>query len=259
MADIIIYTAITGGYDKLQQPCLPADGFRFICFVSKGCKKSGFEGAWQIVEIPDDCPDSTLLARRQKLNPHKVLPNDCDYSLWIDGNILIKDDSLYRRCRELASEGVLYAGISHPFNDCPYAEAEKCLKDRREKFSKLMRVVGFLRRDRVDEHSGLMETNLILRKHNDPAVIKFDELWWERLQRYSNRDQLTHTSCIKDTPELRPVTLFEKGTSARNHPGLEYIHHPTRTLSPLRRKIKYGIVTPARWILHLYIRITGSR
>lgn len=256
MADIIIYTAITGGYDTLRQPFLPAEGFRFICFVSKGGKKRDFEGAWQILEIPEDCPDSTLLARKQKLNPHKVLPKDCEYSLWIDGNIVIKDDSLYRRCLELQSQSVLYAGIRHPFNDCPYAEAEKCLKDRREKFFALLRVVHFLRRDKVAEHSGMMETNLILRKHNDPAVVRFDEMWWERLNRYSHRDQLTHTSCIKDNPELKPELLFDEGISARNHPGLEYVRHPSKPLSPLRRKLKFGIVAPARRILHLYIRMT---
>lgn len=259
MADIIIYTAITGDYDALRQPSLPAEGFRFICFVNKGSKKSDFEGAWQIIEIPEDCTDRTLLARKQKLNPHKVLPEDCEYSLWIDGNIIIKDDSLYRRCLELQSRNILYAGIRHPFNDCPYAEAEKCLKDRREKFSTLMRVVSFLRRDQVSEHSGMMETNLILRKHNDPAVVRFDEMWWERLRRYSNRDQLTHTSCIKDNPEIKPELLFDEGISARNHPGLEYVRHPSKPLIRLQRKFKYGIVTPARWILHLYIRITGLR
>lgn len=259
MADIIIYTAITGGYDQLLQPYLPAEGFKFICFVSKGDKKNDYEGAWQIVEIEENCPDSTLLARKQKLNPHKVLPKDCEYSLWIDGNILIKDDSLYRRCKELQQKGVIYAGIRHPFNDCPYAEAEKCLKDRREKFSKLIRVVRFLREDKVDEHSGMMETNLILRRHNDPAVIEFDELWWQRLQHYSDRDQLTHTSCIKDTPGIRPELLFDEGTTSRNHPGLEYVEHPSKALSPLQRKLKYGIVTPARWILHLYIKFAGRR
>lgn len=259
MGDIIIYTAITGGYDRLQQPFLPADGFRFICFTDKSEGEKRFDGVWELREIPDKPSDRRILPRYPKLNPHKVLPEDCDYSLWIDGNITIKDDSIYRRCKELASEGVLYAGIVHPFNDCPYAEAEKCLKDRRENLARLFKTVRFLSRNGVPEHSGLMETNLILRKHNDPEVIAFDELWWERLQRYSHRDQLTHTSCRLDSPGLEFTALLPEDRTSRNFDGLGYDPHPSKTLSPLRRKLKYGIVTPARWILHLYIRATRRR
>ncbi len=252
----VIYTAITGGYDRLLQPYLPAEGFKFICFVSKGSRKNDYEGAWQIEEIEEDGPDSTLLARKQKLNPHKVLPKDCKYSLWIDGNVRIKDDSLYRLCRELQLKDVKYAGVRHPFNDCPYAEAERCLKDRRERLSNLLKVVKFLRSDNVPEHSGLMETNIIFRKHNDPEVVSFDELWWQRLQRYSNRDQLTHTSCILDSPGLKMEYLFPEGISSRNHPGLEYVRHPSKPLGWLGRKIKYGGVAPAKLLLHLYIKLS---
>ena len=256
---IIIYTAITGGYDALPQPYLPAEGFRFICFVEKGAKKADRDGAWEIEEIPYEWPDMTLLARSQKLNPHTVLPDSSVWSLWIDGNIRIKDDSLYRICRELQSRDVKMAGIRHPFNDCAYKEAEKCLLDRRESLCRLLRVVKFLRKNNLPEHAGLMETNVIFRKHNDPLVVEFDRWWWECLVKYSNRDQLTQTFCLRDTEGLECGYLFPEGISARNFDGLEYVRHPTEKLTWLERKLKYGMNRPELLILRSYIRLTRPK
>ena len=256
MEKIIVYTCITGGYDSLQQPYLPADGFEFICFVQKGARKQERVGAWKIEEIPYDWKDMTLLARSQKLNPHAVLPEDSHWSLWIDGNIRITDDSIYRICRDLQARDVKYAGIRHPFSDCPYEETVKCLRDRREKLGKLLKIVTFLRRNGLPEHSGLMETNVIFRKHDDEAVVAFDLWWWECLVKYSNRDQLTHTFCLRDTPQLSYEYLLPEGVTARNFPGLEYIRHPAPQPGWLQRKLKYGLNKPECFLLRSYIRMT---
>jgi len=252
---IIVYTCITGGYDSLLQPFLPADGFEFVCFVGKGEKTAERVGAWEIREIQWECAeaDNTLLARHQKLNPHEVLPADCEWSLWIDANIRITDSSIYDICRELRARGVKYAGVQHPFNDCPYEEAVKCLRDRREKFSRLVSLVNFLRSRGVPPHSGLMETNIIWRRHRNPDVVEFDTRWWNYLKTYTSRDQLTHTLARLETPALSFELLLPQGFSARNHPGVEYLQHPSKPLNWLQRKIKYGLNDPQEWILRRII------
>lgn len=252
--NIIIYTAVTGGYDALPQPFQAPEGFEFICFVEKGAKKQEYDGVWKIEEIPYDWSDMTLLARSQKLNPQTVLPSDSKWSLWIDGNVRITDRSIYELCRELQKKDVKFAGIKHPFNDCVYKEAEKCLVDRREKLCKLIRLVKFLKRNNLKEHAGLMETNVIFRKHNDPTVVEFDRLWWDCLMKYSNRDQLTQTVCLQNTPSLEVEYLFPDGISARNYPGLEYVRHPAPKLNWIQRKIKFGLNKPELLILRTYIK-----
>lgn len=259
MDNIIIYTAITGGYDALPQPFLPAEGFEFICFVEKGAKRGERDGVWKFEEIPYGWEDMTLLARSQKLNPHTVLPENSVWSLWIDGNIRITDGSLYEICRDLQKRDVKLAGIKHPFNDCPYKEAEKCLKDRRESLLKTLKTVKFLRDGNLPEHAGLMETNIIFRKHNDPAVVEFDRWWWECLVKYSNRDQLTQTYCLLDTPQLEYEYMFPEGVSTRNFPGVEYVRHPSRKLNWLQRKLKYGMNKPELFILRSYIKLTRPK
>lgn len=244
MDKITVYTCITGGYDPLVQPFLSADGFEFICFVPKGTGRQGRDGAWEIREIEWESGDNVLMARHQKLNPHEVLPADSEWSLWIDANVRITDSSIYEICRNLQSSDVKYAGIKHPFNDCPYEEAVKCLRDRREKYGHLKTVVRMLRSHGVPEHSGLMETNLIFRKHRDPDVVEFDTRWWNYLLGYSSRDQLTHTLALLETPSMRCELLLPEGVSARNFNGLEYLHHPARKLNWLQRKLKYGLNRP---------------
>lgn len=256
MEKIIVYTCITGGYDKLCQPYLPAEGFEFICFVKKGTKQQDRIGAWRIEEIPYDWDDNTLLARSQKLNPQSALPEDCDWSLWIDGNIRVTDGSLYAICRDLQQRGVKLAGIPHPYNDCVYKEVENCLKARRESLRKSLRTVTFLRRVGMQEHEGLLETNILFRKHSDPFVMEFDRWWWECLVHISNRDQFTQSFALKDTPGLRCTKLFPDGASSRNFSGVEYIKHPAVELTWLQRKIKYGLHTPAVWILKAWIHIS---
>ena len=231
MDKIIVYTCITGSYDTLMQPFQAPEDFEFICFVQKGAKKQDYSGVWKIEEIPFEWEDMTLLARSQKLNPHTCLPEESRWSLWLDGNVRITGDSVYKLCRQLRDRDVKFAGVRHPFNDCPYREALKCLVDRRERLGKLLRVVTFLRRGGVQEHAGLMETNMIFRKHNDPAVVTFDRWWWECLVHLSNRDQLTQTFALMDTPELEWEYMLPEGSSTRNWEGLEYVPHPAAASS----------------------------
>lgn len=257
MEKIVIYTCITGGYDSLQQPCLPPDGFEFICFVKQGTRRAEYDGVWKIEELPFDWDDRIILARGAKLNPQTVLPEDIGWSLWIDGNIRITGDSIYNVCISLQERDVKYAGLYHPDNDCPYREAERCLRHRLEKFSRLIRIVSLLRKNRVPEHAGLMETNMIFRKHNDTAVVGFDRWWWECLVRYSHRDQLTHTLCLLDTPGLTVDYIFPKGICTNNAPGIERLKHPRPPKTWYERKIKHRLNKPLRLLLHLYIFLSG--
>lgn len=253
---LVIYTSITGNYDTLQQPFMPAEGIDFICFVARGAKRAEYDGAWKIIELPYDWDDMTLLARSCKMNPQSMLPEEYDYSLWIDGNIRITDGSLYDICCDLMARDVRYAGVAHPFRDCVYDEAVQILRDRRESLWVLLKAVTFLRRHHHPEHAGLMENNIIFRKHNDPVVMEFDRWWWECFLKFPRRDQLTQSFALEDTPEMTWEYIFPKGTTARNFPGVEYIPHPFKQLTWLQRKLKYGLNKPEALILKAYIAVS---
>lgn len=258
MKRIAIYTCITDGYDTLQQPVLPApEGFDFIRFVPKGTKTSDRDGIWAVRELPVSWADPIITSRFPKLCPHSVL-EDYEFSLWIDGNVRIASQNVYDKCLELMQKGVQYAGIKHPRRDCVYEECERVLKDDRESFWRLLKIVRYLHKNGLPPHAGLMENNVIFRRHNHPAVIEFDRLWMERFCEHSpRRDQLVHSLCLKDVPAMEYEFFLPEGQTAMNSDLFEYTRHPAKELTFLQRKWKYGRHNPERWLLHLYIKNTN--
>ena len=220
---IAIYTCIVGGYDELQQPRVVEDGFDFICFVGRGEAHAGRVGVWEIRELPEDFGDAALNARWPKMHPHRLLP-DYGCSVWIDGNVALLDGTLYQAARAKRDAGVKYSGVAHPDRDCCYAEARKCFDMKYLSAFGLLRVWLILALRGMPRHAGLMENNLIFRRHNDPQIVALDELWWRQLRRLSRRDQLSLMWCLRRLGVSRDY-LLPPGQNTRNHPGFKYLLH----------------------------------
>ncbi|MCR5351942.1 MAG: DUF616 domain-containing protein [Bacteroidales bacterium] len=221
---IAIYTCIIGGYDTLQQPAVTDDGFDFICFVGPGEKTAEHIGVWEIRELaqwPADTPQ--MASRWPKMHPHLLLP-EYACSVWIDGNIALLDDTLFRVAREKSDAGVKYGGVTHPDRDCTYEEARKCFDMKYLTAFGLVRVWAFLWLHGLPRHAGLNENNLIFRRHGDPQVVALDELWWKCLRRVARRDQLSLMWCLRRCGVPRDF-LLPPGQNTRNHPGFRYLLH----------------------------------
>ncbi len=217
----VIYTCIVGGYDKLRQPEALDEGFDYICFSDSGA--GTVDGVWQIRPIPYSCEDPTRLSRYVKLMPHKVL-GEYEESLWIDANITITGAGIYEAVRKVSAEGSLVAQVLHLGRDCVYEEIPACYKDLRIGFREARRTRKHLLSEGFPRHFGLMENNLIFRRHNDPSVVRLSETWWEEYCNYSRRDQLSLMPvCWKCG--VFPDNLLGGGLNVRNVPFLGYSRH----------------------------------
>lgn len=223
MKKTVIYTCIIGGYDELLQPAVTDADFDFVCFVGKGEKNAGRIGVWEIRELDCDIRDPRLLSRWPKMHPHLLLP-EYDASLWVDGNIELLDASVYDAVRSRLSSGVGYSGVPHPTRDCLYAEARKCRDMKYLSDVELLKVWAWLFLHGVRRHGGLMENNLIFRRHMRPEIVALDELWWESLLRLGRRDQLSLMWCL-DKCGIPRDRLLPEGRNVRNHPGFRYLRH----------------------------------
>lgn len=217
----VIYTCIAGGYDKLRQPGVLDADFDYICFTDE--VGSGRDGVWQLRPIPFECEDRTRLSRYVKLLPHKVL-GEYEESLWIDANITIKGAGIYEAVRRVSSAGSLIAQVPHLGRDCVYDEIAACYKDLRIGFGEARRTRRHLLSEGFPRHFGLMENNLIFRKHNDPSIIRLSEMWWEEYGRFSRRDQLSLMPVLRRCG-LYPDSLLGEGLNVRNVLFLEYSGH----------------------------------
>ncbi|SFV03785.1 glycosyltransferase domain-containing protein [Butyrivibrio sp. INlla21] len=183
--EIVVYTAITGNYDNLNDPCYFAPGIRYVCFTNNREIKSD---KWEMNYISDTSLDDIHLARHIKFFPNKYL-KECDTSVWVDGKFQVIGD-----IRE-------YIGVfqkDKPMLCFPHFE-RKCLYDEA---AKLISYGIGIKKDIIDQityynsqgypiDNGLIETGCIIRKHNDSTVINLMNDWWTELKRFSYRDQIS--------------------------------------------------------------------
>ena len=183
MNNIVIYTAISGNYDQLREPEFIPEGCDFVCFTDGRYNSK----TWKIVNVEMSDRDPCRGAKIYKVLPHKFLP-EYEYSIWIDGNIVLKGDapSLIRKYLKKAC----IAFYGHHRRDCIFEEAEVCIEENKDDPDMITKQMDFYRKEGYPENNGLVTCSVILRR-NSPEVNKNDEDWWEQIGKYSRRDQLS--------------------------------------------------------------------
>ena len=237
---IVIYTVLVGNYDKLCQPQKIIEGVDYVCFTDKEDCNDRI-GVWQVVRVPFSHKDNGRASR--------TVLSEYDYSLYIDANLIIKDDYVYQRIEDFVKNETKLALIKHPARDCAYQEAYNCIAGCKAKWRDLIRQIMFLKRKGFPEHWGLFEANVIFRKHNNESVKELDELWWSTFMKYSKRDQLSLVYSLWTTSIEYSFFLPEQ-YSTLNHPSFERLEHLPKKDS-LNTKIK-------KWIVSLFLKKAKS-
>lgn len=241
----VVYTCITGDYDTLRQPLVTRPGWDFICFTDN--PGDGSDGVWQLRPVPKAEGSPKVRSAYVKLLPHRVLP-EYDASLFMDANLQISSDSFYDDLEaRLASGGGPVWMVPHSTRDCIYDEAAACFDSSLAGFCDVLRLRRQLRRDGIPRHLGLFETNIVLRKHTDPAVIEVDEAWWKAFSEGIPRDQLSATAVLYKAG-ICPDLLFGPGRNARNVEFVKYYPHLGK------RPRRKGLPRPLRKFLLLFLR-----
>lgn len=163
---MIVYTAITNGYDKLRDIHLPK-GWTAICFTDN---LSLLSDTWQMCYIEN-------LPRRErhiKCCPHEYF--DFDRCIWIDANLEYKGD-----WNELDKPG--FWAMRHPDRQYLWQEVNACIQ--------LMKETTWIKalNDRYGEQS-VVATGVLIRD-NTPENKSFGQAWWNEVRDYSHRDQLS--------------------------------------------------------------------
>jgi len=196
---IAVYTSIFGGYDNLIDDQLQMEGVDYICFTDRDIKSD----TWEVRKSTPIYTDSNRNAKKYKVLPHRYL-GEYDWSVWIDGNIKIHSD-----IRPLCS-GEPYKVYDHmkvfDARDCIYDEAETILnfgkinsertpergiKNWKDNPKLIVDQMNRYISEGYPKNNGLATNPIILRNHNDSAVIAVMEDWWSEIKYNSKRDQLS--------------------------------------------------------------------
>lgn len=187
---IAVYTAIMGGFDSLQDPLIVTPGIDYICFTDNKKIKSK---VWKIRYIEKKDMESRKKARQIKLKPHIYL-HDYDYSVWVDGNILILKD-LSELVGGFISEDKKISTFKHFERNCIYEEGVYCAYLKKADANSIYKQLAYCIEQGYPIDNGLAETNVLIRNHSNLKVIKFMEMWWNCVDERCLRDQLSFNFC----------------------------------------------------------------
>ncbi len=216
---LVIYTAISGGYDTLKRPKhIPRD-CDLVCFTDNAELRSD---AWQMRSFDVFHIDPTRMARYVKTHPHIYFPRH-RHSIWVDANLLIEGD--VTPFLDALDDDHPFAAFQHPHRECIYTEAEEVIKrggldDARV----IQRQVERYRAAGYPANAGLTETNVLVRRHDDARLIALMNAWWKEIDNGSKRDQLS-LNYVAHQAGFEIAPLAERGTSVRNHPALQRFLH----------------------------------
>lgn len=181
---LVVYTAIFGNYDELNEPDVVNSDIDYICFTDNPNLVSA---NWKIKLVKRKQSDSVLESRMYKLLPHKLF--NAEYSLWMDANLKIKGNLLSFVKENIKDKEILL--IPHFERDCLYEEGGKCICNHRDNaFDIINQLKVYLDRG-CPQHVGLYCGGVLARKHGTENMIRFDELWWQHFQKFSKRDQIS--------------------------------------------------------------------
>ena len=184
----VIYTCITGGYDTIIEPKVITSGFDYICFTDNMAMESS---VWEMRPLPKETEKLSQIKKQRyvKINPHLLL-SEYDVSIWVDGNVTIKSNLNEFVDKFLSTEYSIYVP-KHPSRDCIYAESKTVLAMKKDVKENVDPQIERYRKEGFPKNYGLLQSNIMLRKHNEEDCVRFMEQWFEELKNGSHRDQLS--------------------------------------------------------------------
>lgn len=184
----VIYTCITGGYDNLIEPTVITYDFDYVCFTDNDKLQSD---VWEIRKLPIETEELSQVKKQRyvKINAHKVL-SEYDLSIWVDGNVTIKGD-LNKVVNKYIKENCSIYVPMHPRRTCIYEEGKIVVSMKKDTSNNVKPQMDRYEKEGFPTKYGLLQSNIMIRKHNSPDCIKFMEDWFNELKNGSHRDQLS--------------------------------------------------------------------
>lgn len=181
---VAVYTAIYDDYDTLIDPGVVENGVDYICFTDDPDIESE---VWDTrVQRPMENP--ALANRRVKILAHEYL-NEYDMSVYIDGNIQIRDELLPLINDYLSDSS--FAVYKHPERNSLYDEADACIALNKAEKENVIEQMEHYRQQGFADELDLAANRVLFRRHNDPEIKDLMWSWWREVSEHASRDQLS--------------------------------------------------------------------
>jgi len=235
--NFIVYTALFGKYDDLLEPA-PSEHCDYVCFTDDPLLRSN---VWEVRVVSSHLP-ANMMNRLYKIKPHVYFPS-YKASIYVDSNIKILKDPIELFNKYLENSNFL--AIKHIERNCIYAEALCCMAQRETDYKLTLNQMFSYACEGYPTNNSLSENRILIRTHNEKEVVSIMEMWWDQLNTWTQRDQLS--LCYVAWKLKYKIGFISENPRFENdyfkwfpHKGSE-----NRILSRLIRKLKFLV----RWVL----------
>ena len=186
---IAVYTCIVNDYDEVEEPEFISDKCDFFIISDKKPEK---ESVYKYINIEDcntkNIKDFTKKNRYCKIKAHEIFP-DYKYSIYFDGNIKLKNKDILNKVIELPKTRIMTYG-KNDF-DSVYMEAMRAGEHGRDNKEIIYKQVEKYWFEGMPNDFGSFMCTILIREHNNPRCIKLMNDWWNEIEKYSRKDQIS--------------------------------------------------------------------
>lgn len=207
---IVVYTAIFGRYDKLLEPICHPDNVDYFIVTDQEIDLTN--STWKKRDYSALIDKLSGLSSSEKNRYVKMHPqelfNEYNYSIYIDGNIQVITD-LTEYIYDVGEYGL--AAHLHSSRDCVYDECKAVVRMGKESRKNIEAHIKHLTEEGFPHHYGLLECNVLVRRHCEMCSKIMDE-WWSEFCNYSKRDQISLPFVLYKNK----ISIHEIGTLGNN-------------------------------------------
>lgn len=206
-SSVVLYTALFGTRDNSIHLDWEKVGYPIVYFSPQPVS-SPPSAIWR--QAPQWCDDPNRAAKVFKLLPHLFFP-DYERSVWFDANIEPRPEGISAWLR---GDGFrcTFGLFAHPERECIYEEGRVCIELGRDSPNTIQEQLSAYRAQHYPTLAGLYAGGFLARTHLDSKVREINCAWWDEVQRFSKRDQLSLPVVLSRhgrVPEVIPGSYWQ--------------------------------------------------
>lgn len=192
---IAVYTAVYGNYDKIKEPLYKSANIHYYVLTDQAISD---KSVWKKIEYKSEKIDE--LSGKDKSRYFKMCPDilfpEYEYSLYLDGNVQIKED-IFDIITYMKENHYFLAMNEHSIRDCIYDEGNAVIAFGLGRIRDVKSILHRYRKEGFPPKFGLFDNCIIFREHNNPQCKAIMKSWWDEYEKNScKRDQLSFCYCL---------------------------------------------------------------
>ncbi len=204
MSKICVYTCITGDYDDLKEIKNVEKNIDYFCFTNNHNIKSK---TWNVIYIDNEGVDNHRLARKIKILGHPIIW-EYDISVWQDASVTFnkKVNSFISTFFDNEKDNLCVP--KHYCRKTVKEEANECIRLKKDSKDLIKKQMLFYKENGFKDDLGLFETTVFIRNNKSKLLNDTLKVWYEMIEKYSKRDQLSLTyAAFKTGLIITPIDI----------------------------------------------------